>query len=819
MSLSLRFGRLAAALFVSLFVGTPSFAQTGMISGLIVDGVTGVPLKGAHVQIHDMSLAVSTNERGLFTMGPIPVDLQEISVSYVGMQTVHRTVEVMEDAVIWLEIFLSEEAIRIPEVLVEQASMTGGLKGVANVPGSAHYIGPRDIQQFAHQDAHRVLRGVPGLNIQEEDGYGLRPNIGIRGSGAERSSKITIMEDGVPIAPAPYAASAAYYFPSIGRMSGVEVRKGSAQIKYGPATTGGAINLLSTPIPSRRMAKGQLTVGAEQTLLGHLSVGDQNGQVGWLLEGYRNSSDGFKQLDGGGDTGFGKSDLLGKVRWSSKPGARVYQSMTLKASLTEELSNETYLGLTDADFAEAPLRRYAASREDLMDASHRLFMARHRIKPSNNVEVITTAYHTRFNRNWYKLDKVFTPAEGKVSIGSLLNSPASYPDAYDVVSGSRFVSEHRLDVKANNRTYRVSGLQTDAIIGSGSRVLEAGVRLHKDEMDRFQWVDGWQLDDASMIRSVSGIPGTESNRVEQARALSAYLQPRISYGDVTFYPGVRVETIEQVRDDYGRNDVDRTGSDLGTRRNVSTALIPGMSASLQLQDSWNVFAGAHSGYAPPGTTEGAKPERSTNLEAGSRWSTDRSAVEVVAYINNYSNLLGADLAAGGGTGSTQLFNGGEARVSGLELSAQHNLGNLIGWSASIPVRVSYSWTEAVFESNFESSFNPWGSVNVGDRLPYVAPHQVFAALGVESSRFDVEISTSWVSTMRTVAGRDAPSKDSRIDQHFVVDLAAEFAINDRVQMFASVRNLTNEVYVAARRPAGVRPGLPRTTLLGLRTSF
>src|SRR5690606_19259089 len=115
-------------------------------------------------------------------------------------------------------------------------------------------------------DIGTTLQRIPGVYSRTEDGNGLMPNISVRGVDPSRSSKLTLMEDGILMAPAPYSAPAAYYSPNLGRMRALEVLKGSSQIKFGPHITGGAINYLSTdvPIEPKIYAKGYLGSFQEQ---------------------------------------------------------------------------------------------------------------------------------------------------------------------------------------------------------------------------------------------------------------------------------------------------------------------------------------------------------------------------------------------------------------------------------------------------------------------------------------------------------------------------------------------------------------------------
>src|SRR5690606_20322699 len=135
-----------------------------------------------------------------------------------------------------------------------------------------------------------------------------------------------------------------------------EIRKGSSQIRYGPRTIGGALNLVSSPVPRDLRLEADLAGGGEGTGKLRLRAGDSWTHVGWMLETYQLRSDGFKRLDGGGPTRFRVQDWVGKLRLGTDPRSPgAYHEVELKAGLYDQRSNETYLGLTLEDFETTPL--------------------------------------------------------------------------------------------------------------------------------------------------------------------------------------------------------------------------------------------------------------------------------------------------------------------------------------------------------------------------------------------------------------------------------------------------------------------------------
>ena len=713
------------------------------------------------------------------------------------------------------------DSIKLNEVVISAKKIFGSKFAAENRTGSSYYISPEEIKKFNYTDVNRTLRQVPGVNVYEEDGFGLRPNISLRGTSPERSSKITLMEDGVLIAPAPYSAPSAYYFPTIARMQSVEILKGSSQIQYGPYTTGGAINMLSTEVPNQFGAFINTRYGSFQSGSIHAQLGDSKKNFGYAVEYLNYNSNGFKELDNGGNTGFDKNDLVAKFKVMTNPEAEVVQEFELKFQYADETSNETYLGLTQNDFNASPFRRYVGSEQDQMNTEHLQFMGTHTLKFSDYFVITTTGYINDFNRNWYKTDFITFDGQ-RESIGTVFGNEDLFAEYLDLVKGTVDSNgDDFLNVRANNREYYSTGIQTKLDYHwTGEETfhdIEIGLRYHYDEEDRFQWIDDYAITNGSMQLVNAGTPGTNANRISDARAFASFAQYKVKFKNWTFMPGIRYENITLSRTNYGNNDVSRTGIDLSERENKVEVFIPGIGFNYNFSNI-SVFGGVHKGFSPPSNQPGENPEVSVNYELGSRFSYAGFSGEIVGFFNDYSNLLGSDLAATGGTGSLDQFNAGEVKVQGLEFLLNYDL-LPSSEKYSMPLTFGYTLTDTEFLNSFGSENDIWGEVNAGDELPYISKHQFNGSLALENVKYEINLNAKYNGAFRTQAGTGQIPANELVGSNFIIDLGAKYRFGKYVTATANIVNLFNETYAVARVPAGLRPGHPFGLYAGLELRF
>ena len=70
---------------------------------------------------------------------------------------------------------------------VEVMTVIGQREDLPRTVGSAHRVDEQTLDALGYDDINRVLNLVPGVYLRGEDGYGLRPNIGLRGASSDRA--------------------------------------------------------------------------------------------------------------------------------------------------------------------------------------------------------------------------------------------------------------------------------------------------------------------------------------------------------------------------------------------------------------------------------------------------------------------------------------------------------------------------------------------------------------------------------------------------------------------------------------------------------
>ena len=701
-------------------------------------------------------------------------------------------------------------------------TIIGSAEAARDIGGSAHFVGPEELERFRYGDIHRILRSVPGVYLQDEEGFGHRPNIGIRGSGQDRSSRIAILEDGVLMAPAPYSAPAAYYFPNARRIYAAEVLKGPASIPVGPRTIGGALNMISTPIPNEWGAYADYYYGQNNSHDARVILGGSGEQYGVMFETVQQESDGFKKIDANDRNttpGFDFNDVLLKARLNTASEASIYQALEFKYGRTKQDAQQSYLGLTDEDYAADPYRLYAATQIDQLDAEFTLRQVSWSIEPNAMPWKATlTYYDNEFERAWYRINNV-----AGTGLSAILEDPTTFADELSWLKGATSPDD-ALRARDNARTYESKGLQGrgeyDFDAGAAAVKLTAGFRLHEDFEDRFQKEDRYRMEDNNLVLTTAGEPGTQTNRVADADVQSGFLAADIDIGALRLSPGLRYERIELTRTDYATTDPDRSEGPTRVRENTVTEWISGIGATYALSPRTKLIGGVHEGFNPPSPGSSAGAETSTNWEFGVRYEGATFYAEAIGFITDYDNLVGTvtESTGGGGTIGDQ-FEAGEAVVRGLEL-----LGETVLWESAtgwrVPARLSWTWTpDAEFDNSFASDFGPWDTVEAGDRMPYVPENIGQLGIGLEGDRLELNLNFAYQSETRTQAGSGAIPASERTDSALVVDLGAAYRLTEHFSLLARVQNLFDKEYIASRSPNGARPGIDRWAMVGIQASF
>lgn len=729
-----------------------------------------------------------------------------------------------------------------PPVRLPALTVIGSPEDVFELPGSGTVLTVEELREQSYDDINQVLRAVPGVYIRQEDGFGLFPNLSLRGVDTGRSAKITMMEDGVLTAPAPYASPAAYYSPSVGRMNAVEVLKGSSQIRYGPHTTGGVVNFLSTPIPEVSQAFFRGLYGQENEMRAHTYWGNtlegDLGTFGYLVEGYLRHSNGFKRTDSApnftdrGDTGFTLAEPMLKLSWA--PRSEREQRFEFKFGYTKIDADETYLGLSESDFENDPFRRYAATRFDNFEARHFRSYLRHFLDAGWGIDLTTTVYGNYFERNWFKLNDLRGIESFDGPPGSTVNMDLSAALAganggygLEVLKGERAGT---LRVRNNDRQYFLYGAETVANrsfeTASLTHDVHVGLRFHTDRESRDQLDELYrQDDDGRIVERTLGPRGGAGDRWEQTRAVAVFVEDAIAWRKFTFRPGIRYEQLWLEYDD--RNEQRTDSGRLGV-------FAPGLGITYDASPEWVVLAGVHRGFSVPSPRDhlisDLDEETSIASELGIRYAGEANGLQasLIGFYTAFDDLIVIDNI--GGSGSATSENVGSVNSYGVELGVNFDLGVNRGWSFRNPYFANFTYTRAELDGDSTSTDaeSLFSGGEDGNQAPYVPEYLVNFGAGIEFDRWGFAATGTWVAETFSTASNTTRQVDANgnpdarfgtVDSHFLLDLTAHVNVREGVKLLGGVHNVTDTEYLSSRHPHGPRPGQPRFAYVGLELSY
>jgi Fe(3+) dicitrate transport protein len=676
------------------------------------------------------------------------------------------------------------------DTTMPQVEVVGDATAQREQPGSAAVLEQDELERSRTLTVSEALRKVPGLNVRDEEGFGLRPNIGIRGLNPTRSTKVLLLEDGIAAAYAPYGDNASYYHAPLDRYARVEVLKGVGMLRFGPQTIGGVINYITPTPPEDFGGYAQFAAGNRGWSNAHVSVGGG----GFLFDAMRRQGDAARE-----------NQDLRQVDLNLKYVARIGddQGLTFRFSRLTEDSQVTYSGITEAEYANFG-REYNPFRNDVFEIERYGGSITHEIA-LGAATLTTNVYGFRFDRDWWRQSSTTTDTQcGTAFRDARLRGERVDPDACASAQG-------RL------RAYETWGVEPRVFFSHEAfgvaQDFEAGLRWHDETQDRRQV-------NASSPRGRTG--SLAEDNLRETEAVAAFVENRLRFGALILAPIVRWESIDYLRENR-----------LAGRRGTTdlSEVIPGLGANWAVSGDLTLFAGVHEGFAPPraedlidnsGGGVEVDAERSTNWEFGLRGALGaRTTVEAALFRNAFRNQIAVGSIAGGSTPLAE----GETLYAGAELLLNWDGKDLFASGKPYATLALTALPTARQESPLTAvaTGTPVGGSAEGKRLPYAPRWTATARVGWQRGAWDVSAELQSVSAQFSdFANTVAPQPNGqtgRIAGWAVWNLTLNWMPSDQGwSAFAALKNAGDRDYIADRT-RGILTGSPRQFVAGLRYTF
>jgi outer membrane cobalamin receptor len=218
---------------IAMLISLMSFAQNGILSGIVKDGQTGELLPGAAVTTKT-SLGTATGINGEYTLS-LPAGDYHIRFSSLGYTDQIKNVSISAGQTVELNVALKQSSTNLNVVVVSAGKFEQDL---GELTMSMEVIKPNLIEDKNTTSMDEVLQQTPGVIIVDNEPQ-IRSGSGFSfGAG----SRVMVLVDDLPMLSGD-AGRPSWGFLPVENVEQIEVIKGASSVLYGSAALSGVINV------------------------------------------------------------------------------------------------------------------------------------------------------------------------------------------------------------------------------------------------------------------------------------------------------------------------------------------------------------------------------------------------------------------------------------------------------------------------------------------------------------------------------------------------------------------------------------------------